>query len=1089
MKKFFPVLLVSCAACVWNLPAAPAIRPVDLDSRPARSIQISNQKFAEFQPGTKNLEIVQPEPSLKTLQFAAQELKTFLEKRLQTSIPVRSTPSGKNYAIVLGRCELARKAGIDDSVLCRDAFIIRTAGKNIYILGRDSDEHIPQKWFDRKVKINYWMINENKLFCSERGTLFGVYDFLERFAGIRFYFPSDDFTFIPAGKMTIPVVNIFDRPDFELRSYSYAYGLLKDGVDQKIKQDKTITRSMDRFVDTEKVYHAFRTRMETRTVPKSHGFLFHYLPQRFTQSHPEYLALLDPKGSLTDPRNRSDVFPCLSHGVLDVVKQDIRDYFSGKSKLDGNFSWHHEGFLNRGVNLTLPDAYVPCRCAECRPHFASLQRSSDHIWKFTAEVARTLQQEKIPGYVTMAAYDSYCLPPSAGIPLPENLWVIICTNGPWNMWTLDALEKEFQLIKNWHQKTGRKNWLWNYWLKWGNLNIPDVPNPTPRAVAQFYKLVAPYVNGVFSETYTDNYYYHFMNYYMFGRIAWDNSADIEQILREHYSLLYGKGAGYMQKFFDQLESIWLQKIYKVLPSDSTGPRFAAPPPHELWFNIYGPEKMKELRQNLEQARQAEQNNPQILRRIGFIQRNFYDPLELAGNRFRRMFDLAGSVTFMIEPLAAGETITADGQGDEAVWKRCTPIQAQGFTLPADRRQDTAEVRAAADQKNLYVLFRCAEPDIKAMEDYSGSDANHVEIFLQSSKAPKSVCLQVILNSKGEIFQFHRRYRSKGSITKIKPVPGLTGAVKKMDDAWFAEIKIPLSAIPDFDGNELYGNFCRQQRNKRIRSFYSWVPTKIFYAPDRFGALILPPPIFGGKPVNDVDYNRPEAWPKSRLVQTVDGVLTIQGSSLLTGPKFEVDPKKTYILSLQCSAKELAEGENSLVLAGFQVFDRNGQEIRAVHVHPVSEVLTLAEDLQPGALTVRVKGNVAKLKPSAAFSLVSGAEKDLSDLPNRNIVGSGIAKVEKQKNTTVITFRNPVKTALKAGTPVRFHCAGGYLYAAGFKEIGQDWTMLKGHIRGIEPGWDSKKWPVGTAQARVVLLPNWNRKAKSVQFKDISLTAK
>ena len=1089
MKKFFSVLFVSCFAAVWNLPAAPAIRPFDLNSRPVRSIQISNQKFAEFQPGTKNLEIVLPEPSLKTLQFAAQELKTFLEKRLQTSIPVRSTPSGKNYAIVLGRCDLARKAGIDDSVLCRDAFIIRTAGKNIYILGRDSDEHIPQKLFGENFKINYWEIDLNQVLSSERGTLFGVYDFLERFAGIRFYFPSDDFTIVPAGKMTVPVVNIFDRPDFEARAYTCYAGVLKGGMDEKLKQEKSIKRP-SHFVDAEKVYHYFRTRMETRTIPVVHGLRFHYLPQRFAQSHPEYLALLDPKGSLTDPRNRSDMFPCLSSpGVLDVVKQDVRDYLAGKPKLDGKFDWHPVAFLNGGVNLALPDGYHPCRCAECRLHFASLQRSSDHVWKFTAEVARTLQQEKIPGYVTQLAYDSYCLPPSAGISLPDNLWVYICIKGPWNMWTVEQLEKEFQRIKNWYQKTGRKNSLWNYWSKYSALNIPDVPNPTPRAVAQFYKLVSPYVNGAFCETGTDNYYYHFMNYYMFGRIAWDNSADIEQIFREHYSLLYGKGAGFMQDFFEQLETLWLRKVYKVLPDNSLGPQYSAPTPYELWFDVYNPEKMKELRRYLEQARQAERNNPQILRRIECIQRNFYDPLERAGNRFRRMFDLAGSLTFRIEPLAADETITTDGQADEAVWKRCTPIQSQGFTLPADRRQDTAEVRAAADQKNLYVLFRCAEPDIKTMEDYSGSDGNHVEIFLQSSKAPKSVCLQVILNSKGEIFQLHRRYQAKGGITKIKPIPGLTGAVKKTNDAWFAEVKIPLSAIPDFDGNELYGNFCRQQRNKQIRSFYSWVPTKIFYVPDRFGTLILPSAIFGGKPVHDVNYNQPDAWPKSRLIQTVDGLLTIQGSPLLTGPKFDVDPKKSYTLSLQCAAKELAQGKKSLVLAGFQVFDRNGQEISAIHVRTISDVLTLAEDVQPGALSVRVTGNVAKLKPSSAFSLVSGAVKDLSDLPNRNIVGSGIAKVEKQKDTAVITFRKPVKTALKAGTPVRVHCAGGYLYAAGFKEVGQDWSMLKGYTRGIAPGWDSKKWPVGTVQARVVILSNWNRKAKSVQFRNISLTEK
>ena len=1084
MNKFSLIFALGAAVCC-SLQAQKVYRPFEMDDRPARSIVITEKKFAEFHPGTKELEIVLPQPAIKTRQFAAQELKTFLDKRLATSVPIVDKPSGGKYAIILGQNEFARQAGIDDSKLCRDAFIIRTIGKNIYIVGRDTDESDPWKMLADKAKPHYWMFNYYSLFHFERATLFGVYDFLERFAGIRFYFPTEDFTVIPKGKMTVPEVNIFDRPDFESRYYSIAHGAYPDGADKKLDKFKKYKNS-DRFVDSEKVYHYLRTRMETQHFAKIHGVFFHYLPRRFGKTHPQYQALLDPKGSLTDPKNRSTVFPCLSHGAADVIKQGVRDYFQGKKKLAGNLPWVHDAFLNHSANLAMPDAYTPCRCAECAPHFTSLQKSSDHIWKFTADVANMVKEENLPGYITQLAYDSYSLPPSADIKLPDNIWVYICTGGPWDVWAMEALEKEYDLIKRWYQKTGKKNCLWNYSLKWGALNIPDIPNYTPRAFAQFYKLVSPYVNGVFNETNTDYYFYAFMNYYMLGKVTWDTSIDADKILQEHYQLLYGKGATYMQKFFDELENLWLRKVHKPLPSDASGPRFAAPSPLELWTKIYSPAKLNELRQYLEKAKAAEAEDPQILRRIAYIKKVFFDITEKAANNYLQMHKRAAKMEFKLESLPNGDKITVDGKADEKIWNKCTEIYVQGFSLAASVKQETTTVKGTIDGKNLYLLFKCTEADMKNMKDYSGMNANQIEIYLQNAKSAKSKALQLILNSKGELFQLNRMYRRVNSVIKIAPIPGLNAAVKKYEDHWLAEIQIPLNAIPDFDGSSLYGNFCRQVRHQKERDIYSWIREKMFYIPTSFGKIILPPASLG-KAVHAVDYNQPAAWQKSDRIQKKDGLLTVQGRLAMCGPKFKVDPAKTYTLSLEAAAQGVANNGKTQVFAGFQVFDEKGREIRPHHISPVTGVLYLAEDTKPGTNTVKVKGNLAKLKASSAYHIVFDAKEDLSDLPNWNIFGSSINKVEKKNDTAVITFRYPIKRTVKAGTQVRVHATGGYLFCAGASTVGKDWQLMQGSIKGIKRKWTWKNFPLGTVQANIIILSNWNNKAESVQYKEISLT--
>ena len=54
----------------------------------------------------------------------------------------------------------------------------------------------------------------------ERGTLNGVIGFLERFCGMRFYFPGELGEVIPAKKeLSLPEIDVFDRPDKPRRRF------------------------------------------------------------------------------------------------------------------------------------------------------------------------------------------------------------------------------------------------------------------------------------------------------------------------------------------------------------------------------------------------------------------------------------------------------------------------------------------------------------------------------------------------------------------------------------------------------------------------------------------------------------------------------------------------------------------------------------------------------------------------------------------------------------------------------------------------------------------------------------------------------
>jgi len=126
------------------------------------------------------VDVVIPEKPLPVERFAAQELTNFLSRVLGEPVPVVADTGKGRAAILLGRA-----AGLDVSNLERDAFRTKVElspdGKSVVrIAGRDGRGDV----FRNAWKFGLTVRDE----CA---TLFGVYAFLEDFAGVRFYFPGE----------------------------------------------------------------------------------------------------------------------------------------------------------------------------------------------------------------------------------------------------------------------------------------------------------------------------------------------------------------------------------------------------------------------------------------------------------------------------------------------------------------------------------------------------------------------------------------------------------------------------------------------------------------------------------------------------------------------------------------------------------------------------------------------------------------------------------------------------------------------------------------------------------------------------------
>ncbi|MEI3005660.1 MAG: DUF4838 domain-containing protein [Victivallales bacterium] len=288
MKKM--LLLLSCSAALL-LHAAEL--PFSIEPKTPRKCEIGKTSVTEMvRNGNILFELVVPKTASPSAKFAGQEAAEQLSRAFGSSIAVRNAPSGRNPAVVIGDAELAGKFGIDLKNFDRDGFIIRTHGKNVLIIGRDDPKLDPRRGI---------LMPGLK---GEMATLFGTYDFLERFAGIRYYFPGKIGTVIPQPKdWALPEIDIYDRPDFIQRRFTdYNHGgrpvHYYEGADWK----KTGGAS-----------NKLRNRHETFMIPNVHGLAYYGYQYRFGKEHPEYFALdgagkriMDGMNAMTEARS---VFP------------------------------------------------------------------------------------------------------------------------------------------------------------------------------------------------------------------------------------------------------------------------------------------------------------------------------------------------------------------------------------------------------------------------------------------------------------------------------------------------------------------------------------------------------------------------------------------------------------------------------------------------------------------------------------------------------------------------------------------------------------------------------------------------------------
>ena len=490
--------------------------------------------------------VVTADEPTPTASYAAEELVRHIAWATGVSLPTvpeSEAPEDVHSRVYVGDTEMGRTFGVDPERLPRETFVLRSVGNDLFITGRESDgdpfaEHNP-----------------------DVGPLFGVYEILERFLGVRWLWPGELGTYVPRTDVVrIPAIDEMSAPALRFRHFSWgpirsvALGSAPlDPADEKLGFSHDVAVEYGKAVQV--LLRRHRIGGMDAKPPSGHAFSGWW--QRYGREHPEWFQLRRD-GVRGDPDST------YAHVAMCVSNEELQDFVVSQ--------WDGESVLLLGP----VDRPGRCTCDRCQawdapqpeepPWFAERVYATDHraqeefsgvtsdryarFWKAIHENARKRNPHAMVSVSFI--YENEFPAPLFDIHLGKNLY------GEFVQWQ-DPHLRYFPMPPEAYE------WVKAQWLGWRKTGIrmgyrPNylhdgyvLPHFDTRQSGEFFKFA--YENGMEGGSFdslTGQWGVHGLRLYMHLRLLSDPTLEVDAI-RAEYCSAFGPAAGTMARYFEYWE--------------------------------------------------------------------------------------------------------------------------------------------------------------------------------------------------------------------------------------------------------------------------------------------------------------------------------------------------------------------------------------------------------------------------------------------------------------------------------------------------------------------------------------------------------
>ncbi len=429
------------------------------------------------------------------LMRAAKELQAYVEKTsgAQLRITVGDVPGKERVEIRLGVVTPSIPGLASDpskTIVHADGYRLESGGRRISITGG-----------------------------SPRGTLYGVYDFIERVLGVRWFMPTPMGEDV-VGHRTIPVpqLNLVRNPAFpEISGFTWAGS---PGAED------------------------WELRMRVRVgKPATFGHnWYNIFPQskENVAQHPEMFAMVD---------GRRGGSPQLCSSNKDVVRVSVE---AARRYFDANPD-------SPLFSISPNDGAGWCECEQCRKvdelYGVTDGTLADRFVHYANQVLVELRKTHPGKQVGIYAYAEHTAPPKRARPLPE--YVTALTHMPWEFCHVHPIDdpscaanrRYLEYLEGW-AAISKHTGVYEYYGHFFMFTPWPIVHSIRRDIPLFKRLG---VERFISET-QQNWANQGINFYVAARLVGDPSIDVDALLAEYFTRFYGKAGAPMRKYFDLFES-------------------------------------------------------------------------------------------------------------------------------------------------------------------------------------------------------------------------------------------------------------------------------------------------------------------------------------------------------------------------------------------------------------------------------------------------------------------------------------------------------------------------------------------------------
>jgi hypothetical protein len=513
-------------------------------------------------------------------KYSASELQKFLKEISGAELPVGTDGMPfTRHEIILGDNLHLRKLGvkIEFEKLGDEGFTIRTVGDHMIIAG-------------------------GRL----RGTMYGVYTFLQDYVGCRWFTPP--MTPIDGGRGGIfpSEVNYIPKQD------RIEIGEIDDTQVPKLEYRAPSPWANGEWCSRNKTNNSEALSGERGgfwSFSGGHTFFRFVPPKKYFKEHPEYYSEIDGK------RTAEQSQLCLTNpDVLRITIESLKQWMREDPSLDG----YHVSQMDWGRW---------CQCANCRAIDEREGTPMGSILTFVNKVAEGIEKEFPAKFVVTFAYDwtteqggRYSQKPPKTIKPRKNVIVMLppilaCFSHP-----IEECERNRNLkedIEGWSRLLGPdtgKLYIHGYTANAGHGLLPHPNFGVLQKNIQFY--VEHGVKGIYDGSFNPSHMPEIqLRSYILAKLHWDPYCDVDKAMNEYLTAYYGKAGPYILQYIDLLgEKVRKDNIHCGIHTNPTAQDRTTPnsSPASAYLT---PEIIKKVEALFDKAEKVVIDEPMLLFRV------------------------------------------------------------------------------------------------------------------------------------------------------------------------------------------------------------------------------------------------------------------------------------------------------------------------------------------------------------------------------------------------------------------------------------------------------------------------------------------